>query len=109
MQSARSQEVREAYARPLKAVGPRRTILALERLDGYKELMQEVEAALPRLSRLPTLIIWGQPDVYFRPMELERLKNVFPQAVVREIPGGGHFPQEDAPEAVTAALMDFLE
>jgi haloalkane dehalogenase len=109
MQSARSQEVRQAYARPLKGVGPRRTILALERLEGYGELMREVEAALPSLSQLPTLIIWGQPDVYFRLHELQRLKEVFPDAIVREIPGGGHFPQEDAPEAVTAALLDFLE
>jgi haloalkane dehalogenase len=71
--------------------------------------MGEVEAALPSLSQLPTLIIWGQPDVYFRLHELQRLKDVFPDAIVREIPGGGHFPQEDAPEAVTAALLDFLE
>ena len=83
--------------------------LALERLEGYGDLMRQVEAAMPRLSQIPTLIIWGQPDVYFRPHELQRLKDAFPDAVVREIRGGGHFPQEDAPEAVTAALLDFLE
>jgi haloalkane dehalogenase len=71
--------------------------------------MSQVEATLPRLSQVPTLIIWGQPDVYFRSSELQRLKKVFPDATVREIPGGGHFPQEDAPKAVTAALLDFLE
>ena len=48
-------------------------------------------------------------DAYFRTGELARLKGLFPAAAVREIPGGGHFPQEDAPEAVTAALLDFLD
>jgi haloalkane dehalogenase len=109
MRSARSPEVRQIYSQPLKTRGLRRTVLALERLEGYDDLMKQVEAALPRLSQIPTLIIWGQPDVYFRPHELQCLKDVFPAAVVREIPDGGHFPQEDAPEAVTAALLDFLE
>jgi pimeloyl-ACP methyl ester carboxylesterase len=40
---------------------------------------------------------------------LQRLKDLFPRTNVREIPGGGHFPQESAPEVVAAALLDFLE
>ena len=109
LRSARSPQVRQAYAQPLQARGLRRTILALERLEGFAGLMEKVAAELPRLAQLPTLIIWGHPDPYFRPRELERLKGMFPAALVREIPGGGHFPQEDAPEAVTAALLDFLD
>jgi haloalkane dehalogenase len=109
MRSAREREVRQAYARPLKEVGLRRSILALERLEGYRELMSQVEEVLPRLAQVPTLIIWGQPDVYFRSNELQRLEKVFPGATVHKIAGGGHFPQEDAPEAVTAALLDFLK
>lgn len=109
MRSARSQEVWQVYSQPLQTRGLRQTVLALERQEGYGDLMRQVEAVLPRLSQLPTLIIWGLPDIYFRPSELRRLKGVFPGAVVREIRGGGHFPQEDAPEAVTAALLDFLE
>ncbi len=108
MRSARAREVRRAYAQPLKARGLRRTILALERLEGFAELMRQVATGLPRLLEIPTLIIWGHPDAYFRAHELGRLKDLFSAAVVREIPGGGHFPQEDAPEAVTAALLDFL-
>jgi haloalkane dehalogenase len=109
MRSARSPEVQQAYTQPLRALGPRRTILALERLEGYGDLMRKVEVMLPRFSQTPTLIIWGQPDLYFRPHELQRLRELFPGAIVHEIPGGGHFPQEDAPAAVTAALLNFLE
>lgn len=109
MRSARSPEVRHAYARPLAAIALRRTVLALERLEGYRDLMWQVETALPYFSQIPTLIIWGKPDSYFSPRELQRLKGIFPNAIVHEIPGGGHFPQEDAPETVTAALLDFLD
>jgi len=109
MPAARSAEVKQAYAQPLEARGLRQTVLALERLEGFEELMSQVATELPRLVDIPTLIIWGHPDRYFRTGELERLKNLFRAAVVHEIPGGGHFPQEDAPEAVTAALIDFLD
>ena len=109
MPAARSAEVKQAYAKPLEALGLRRTVLALERLEGFDELMSQVATEQSRLSEIPTLIIWGHPDRYFRVGELERLKNLFPAAVIHEIPGGGHFPQEDAPEAVTAALIDFLD
>jgi hypothetical protein len=44
MRSARAREVRQAYARPLKEVGLRRSILSLERLESYGDLMSQVEA-----------------------------------------------------------------
>jgi pimeloyl-ACP methyl ester carboxylesterase len=109
MRAARSSQVRQTYAQPLQAPGLRRTVLALERLEGFAELMGQVASRLPRLVEIPTLIIWGHPDPYFRAGELERLKDLFPAAIVREIPDGGHFPLEDAPQAVTEALLDFLE
>jgi haloalkane dehalogenase len=108
MRSAQSPQVRQVYARPLQALGLRRTILALERLEGYQDLMGSVEAALPHFSQIPTLIVWGQPDLYFRRPALERLQELLPAADVCQVPGAGHFPQEDAPDAVTAALLDFL-
>jgi pimeloyl-ACP methyl ester carboxylesterase len=48
-------------------------------------------------------------EVGLRSNELQRLEKVFPGATVHKRAGAGHFPQEDAPEAVTAALLDFLE
>jgi haloalkane dehalogenase len=70
-------------------------------------LAREVVAALPRM-RVPTLILWGEPDDYFRPPELQRLHALVPHTEVRRLPGGGHFPQEDAPEATSDALRAFL-
>jgi haloalkane dehalogenase len=107
LRAARSGAVRQHYARPLKTEGTRRTILALERLEGFTTLAKRVEAALPNM-RVPTLILWGHPDPYFGRGELARLREVLPEAAVCEIPGGGHFPMEDAPRAVTNALLEFF-
>jgi haloalkane dehalogenase len=107
MRAARAQSVRDHYKRALKGIGTRRTILALERLEGYAEIMERAEVAVRTLS-IPTLLLWGHPDEYFRRRELAWLKDVFPHADVYEIPHGGHFPQEDAPEVMSEALMAFL-
>lgn len=107
MQAARSADPGDYYKFRLGQAEARSAVLALERLSGYRPFMEKVRANLGRL-RAPTLILWGHPDPYFRPKDLERLKRRFPDADVNEIPGGGHFPQEDAPEAVTVALTKFL-
>jgi haloalkane dehalogenase len=107
MRAARDPEVRAHYARSLEPEGTRRTMLALERLEGFDTLMERVERAVQELH-VPTLILWGHPDAYFRSGELGRLQQAFPGATVREIEKGGHFPQEDAPEAVNRALLAFL-
>jgi haloalkane dehalogenase len=107
MRAARDEALHRRYLAPLGRVDTRRTVLSLERLVGYAELMQEVVDALPRMQ-VPTLILWGEPDDYFRAPEMQRLHALVPHAEVRPIPGGGHFPQEDAPEAVTDALRAFL-
>ena len=107
LRAARTPEIRRVYARPFRKIGTRRTVLALERLEGYRPLMEGVMERLPEIQ-VPTLILWGHPDPYFQPTELERLKALFRDGAVREIPGAGHFPQEDAPETVTEELMRFL-
>jgi pimeloyl-ACP methyl ester carboxylesterase len=107
MRAARSAPVRMHYQRHLKNRDSRRTVLALERLEGFEALVQEIEAWLPVVN-VPVLILWGHPDAYFRRREVERLQEIFPRANVREIPGGGHFPIEDAPQVVTEELLRFL-
>lgn len=96
-----------AYLKPLVRVDTRRTVLNLERLVGYRELMDEVLERLPAMQA-PTLILWGEGDPYFPPSEREYMGSLFPQARIQRIPKGGHFAQEDAPEIVTEALASFL-
>jgi haloalkane dehalogenase len=108
LDAAGSPAVHEVYRRALETEGTRRTVLALERLEGYEAVAEACERALPALRAAGALIVWGTPDPYFRRGELDWLRAAFPAAGVREIPGGGHFPQEDAPEAVTEALLGFF-
>jgi pimeloyl-ACP methyl ester carboxylesterase len=99
--------VREHYARYLHAEETCKTILSLERLEGFDELMERVEPAIQGLP-VPVLILWGHPDPYFGRGELAHLRAMFPDVTVREIEGGGHFTQEDAHETVTRELLAFL-
>jgi len=108
LQAARNPIVRAVYAQPFKQISTRRTIIALERLTGFKPLMESVVKQLSKLQ-VPTLILWGKPDPYFRSRELERLKSFFKNVTVKVIPGAGHFPQENAPEIMTKELIDFIK
>jgi haloalkane dehalogenase len=59
------------------------------------------------LADQPSMLIWGTKDPAFPPRFLARWREVLPKAEVVEIPVG-HWPQEEAPEAVTEALQRFL-
>jgi pimeloyl-ACP methyl ester carboxylesterase len=62
-----------------------------------------VEPALRRLE-VPTLIVWGTDDIFFRPRWAYWLRDTIPGATeVVEIDGGRlFFPDERAPELATA-------
>jgi len=58
--------------------------------------------------RCPVMILWGEEDRWI-PIERGReLASRIPNATLRRVPGAGHLVQEDAPEAIVAALLDFL-
>lgn len=61
-----------------------------------------------RLAELPVLIAWGLRDSAFRPRFLERWREVLPHARVVTLEEAGHWPHEEAPEAVIEAMRDFL-
>jgi pimeloyl-ACP methyl ester carboxylesterase len=60
-----------------------------------------------RLRDIPALIVWGTRDPAFRIQHLVRWRTLIPGARVVELPVG-HWPHEEAPEAVTSAVRDFL-
>jgi pimeloyl-ACP methyl ester carboxylesterase len=43
-------------------------------------------------------------DPAFGPDYLARWREAFPRAAVTALPGVGHFPQEEAPDAVVEAI-----
>ncbi|GAB4586021.1 alpha/beta fold hydrolase [Nocardia sp. IFM 10818] len=77
------------------------------RLLASRAFFAEVEAGLPDLAHLPTLIVWGDADIAFRPQERERLEATFPDHKTVIVEGAGTYVESDAPEEFVAAVRDW--
>jgi len=75
----------------------------LEARDHYASLWLSRD----RLARLPVLILWGMKDSAFPPAMLERWRTALPDASVVELPGSGHWPHEEEPDAVIRAIREW--
>ena len=62
---------------------------------------------LPNLT-IPTLVIWALDDHALPPENLEGMEAIIDDLTVVKVPDCGHFVPWEAPEAVNAALEDFL-
>jgi haloalkane dehalogenase len=99
-------DLRERYLQPMARAATRRTILKLERRDGYGAVCRQIARALPRMGG-PRLLLWGTPEPYFG-REYRRLEASIPDLVRVTVPGAGHFAAEDAPDAVSRHIGEFL-
>ncbi|MEM6363055.1 MAG: alpha/beta fold hydrolase [Planctomycetota bacterium] len=70
--------------------------------------LRELEAALPRWSKLPIELIWGMKDWCFRPECLQRFEAVWPHAIVHRLPTTGHYVMEDSPDETLDRIGDYL-
>jgi pimeloyl-ACP methyl ester carboxylesterase len=102
----RDRALRARYQRSLEGLATRRTILKLERLEGYAAECHVIRRALPQISG-PKLIIWGKPEPYFH-REEPRLRALLPTARLLSLPRAGHFAAEDAPDRVAEEIHAFL-
>jgi pimeloyl-ACP methyl ester carboxylesterase len=102
----RDRALRARYQGPLEELATRRTILKLERLEGYVSQCQLIQRALPQIAG-PKLIIWGHPEPYFH-REGPRLRALLPTANLVSVPRAGHFAAEDAPARVGEEIHAFL-
>ena len=71
--------------------------------DWLENLETQVKA---NLASKPVLLVWGMKDMAFRPKFLTRMKEVFTDRVVVELPQAKHYIQEDAPDEIIAAIID---
>lgn len=86
----------------------RRAILAL-----YRNTDMETQAdALPQLRLLaqnwPALVIFGEDDPFLTASLAHRNVEALPNAEVHMVPGAGHWPHVESPDAVEAILLPFL-
>jgi len=77
------------------------------RVLASRAFFAEVEAGLADLAHLPTLIVWGDADIAFRPQERERLETTFPDHKTVILEGAGLYTESDAPEEFVAAIRDW--
>jgi pimeloyl-ACP methyl ester carboxylesterase len=77
----------------------------LARSDPYYASLWEKRAPL---VSMPVTIVWGTRDPAFGLPYLERWREALPEARVHTLPVG-HFPQEEAPDEVTAWIRDAAE
>jgi pimeloyl-ACP methyl ester carboxylesterase len=70
--------------------------------------LERLEADLPKLAQLPSLLVWGMKDWCFRPECLHRFQSVWPGAKTVEIADAGHYVIEDARSETLDAIAEFL-
>jgi pimeloyl-ACP methyl ester carboxylesterase len=63
--------------------------------------------ALPNLT-IPTLVVWGMDDLALPPENLAGMDEIIDDLTLVEVSDSGHFVPWEAPEAVNAAIDDFL-
>jgi pimeloyl-ACP methyl ester carboxylesterase len=74
-------------------------------LRGQREVLLDAEL---RALQARMLIVWGERDRFVPLRHGERAAALVPNALLRIIPGAGHSPNWEAPEAVLACLSAFL-
>lgn len=91
----------------------RSTVCLLRQSGEFHARMWEMVAGLDLEHRLgaigcPTMVITGVEDINAPPAAAQRIAHAIPGAVVRLMPGLGHFPPFEAPDAFNAILRAFL-
>lgn len=89
------------YALALRK-GNRDALMARLRARGedHRELLQKL--------RQPTLVMWGEDDLWIPVADAERFHAAVPGSRLVVYPGVGHLPQEEAPERSAADVRAFL-
>ncbi len=98
------------YRRALDTAERRQASAVLPgRVLASREFFAEVEAGLPEVAHLPTLIIWGDADIAFRAQERERLEATFPDHTTVLVEGAGTYVESDAPDEFASAIRSFSD
>ncbi|MFY9950904.1 MAG: alpha/beta hydrolase [Candidatus Sulfotelmatobacter sp.] len=70
--------------------------------------LRELEATLPQLASVPTLLMWGSKDTAVYASSAAPLRKYFRNSELIVFPGIGHLPYEECPEEFNRALIGFL-
>ena len=71
-------------------------------------VIQYIERNLKQFDGYPILIIWGSEDFCFNVKFLNKWREIFPRAEVREVYNAGHLVVEDASDEIIPWIEGFL-
>jgi pimeloyl-ACP methyl ester carboxylesterase len=104
-----TKELHRHYLAPFPDATSRIPLWTLAReLLGSSDWYASLWARRERLRDVPALIVWGMKDPAFPPRYLARWREALPHARVVELAAVGHFPAEEAPEALGGAIEEFI-
>jgi pimeloyl-ACP methyl ester carboxylesterase len=75
--------------------------------DGHVDRPAWIDAPFPPVTQ-PTLVIWGMKDKALLPVQIEGLEKYVPDLTVVRVEDAGHFIPWEKPEAVNAAMREWL-
>lgn len=96
----------EGYMAPLAIPGLFEHGLSIVRT--WTQDLQELEATLPKLKNIPTLLMWGSRDSAVYASSAAPLAKHFTNLQVIIFPGVGHLPYEECVEEFNRGLIQFL-
>jgi pimeloyl-ACP methyl ester carboxylesterase len=70
--------------------------------------LRELETTLPKLAKMPTLLMWGGQDSAVYASSAEPLKKCFSDSALIIFPNIGHLPYEECSDEFNQALIHFL-
>jgi len=74
----------------------------------WRKDLAQLEASLPKIAHIPTLLIWGSLDRAVLPESGPILREYLPNAELLVFEGAGHLPYEEIPERFNREVLDFL-
>lgn len=106
-QSKVTDELVAQFVRPWEGVEGRRAYLRAARALDNRDTLSRIEQ-IERIAA-PTLILWGDQEVFQNVDYGRRLAGALPNARLFVVPNAGHWPMEDKPEEIAQLIHEFLE
>ncbi len=96
----------EGYSAALRIPGTFEYGLSVVR--SWNRDLRELEAVLPRIAGIPTLLLWGSKDAAVNPASAQQLGHQFKDCRIEIFQGVGHLPYEEVPEEFNSSVLRFL-
>jgi len=77
-------------------------------MRGWHSDLRQIEAMLPLLQEVPTLLLWGSRDTVVYPSSAYELQHRLANSKVLVLDGAGHLPYEELPTDFNQVVCDFL-